>query len=183
MSILEQTKAKMVTAIDHFKQELKNIRTGRASPSIVENVHVEVYGAQMKVKELANITTPEARQILITPFDPQTTGAIAKGIEKANLNLQPVVDGHAVRISIPPMDESMRKEMVKVGKKKAEETKVVIREIRRKQNELVRKQKADGDIPEDMMKKWEKTIQDYTDSHCKETDDLMNAKEKEIMTV
>jgi ribosome recycling factor len=183
VSILEQTKAKMVTAIDHFKQELKNIRTGRASPSIVENVHVEVYGAQMKVKELANITTPEARQILITPFDPQTTGAIAKGIEKANLNLQPVVDGHAVRISIPPMDESMRKEMVKVGKKKAEETKVVIREIRRKQNELVRKQKADGDIPEDMMKKWEKTIQDYTDSHCKETDDLMNAKEKEIMTV
>lgn len=183
MSLLEQTKAKMVVAIDHFKQELKNIRTGRANPAMVENVQVELYGTQMRIKELANITAPEARQLLITPFDPQTTNAIAKGIEKANLNIQPIVDGHIVRISIPPMDESMRKEMVKQGKKKAEDTKVVIREVRRKQNELVRKQKTDGDIPEDVMKKWEKTIQEYTDSYCKETDDLMVAKEKEIMTV
>jgi ribosome recycling factor len=183
MSVLEQTKSKMAAAVEHLKQELKSLRTGRASPSIVEHVLVEIYGSQMKIKELATITTPEARQLLIAPFDPQTTGAISKGIEKANLNLQPIVDGHAVRINIPPMDEAVRKDMVKLGRKKVEEAKIGIREIRRKQNELIRKQKADGDIPEDVMKKWEKSVQEYTDSFCKEADDFMNAKEKEIMTV
>jgi ribosome recycling factor len=183
MNAAEQAKSKMLAAIEHFKQDLKNLRTGRANPSILDNVTVEVYGTHMRLKELANVTTPEPRQLLITPFDPQTTGAISKGIEKANLNLQPVVDGHIVRINIPPMDESTRKEMVKLGRKKTEETKIAIREIRRKQNELVRKQKADGELTEDLMKKFEKNIQDFTDQYCKETDDLMNAKEKEIMTV
>ncbi|MBM3198215.1 MAG: ribosome recycling factor [Chlamydiae bacterium] len=183
MGAAEQTKIKMVTAIDHLKQELKNLRTGRANPGILDQVQVEVYGAPMRLKEVANITAPEARMLLVTPFDPQTAGAICKSIEKANLNLQPILDGHIVRVPIPPMDEATRKEMVKIGKKKVEETKVVIREIRRKQNEFVRKQKADGEIAEDVMKKLEKQIQDYTDQFCKETDALITAKEKEIMTV
>ncbi len=183
MSIVEDTKKKMAVSIDHLKQELKNLRTGRANPGVLDNVQVEVYGSQMRLKELANVTAPEPRQLLVTPFDPQTAGSISKGIEKANLNLQPILDGHIIRIHIPPMDASMRKEMVKQGKKKAEDAKVVIREIRRKQNELVRKQKADGDIAEDQMKKLEKSIQELTDQCCKEADDLINAKEKEIMTV
>ncbi len=183
MSVVEETKKKMAVAIDHLKQELKNLRTGRANPGVLDNVQVEVYGSQMRLKELANVTAPEPRQLLVTPFDPQTAGSISKGIEKANLNLQPILDGHIIRIHIPPMDASMRKEMVKQGKKKAEDAKVVIREIRRKQNELVRKQKADGDIAEDQMKKLEKSIQELTDQSCKEADDLINAKEKEIMTV
>ncbi len=183
MEPVNQAKAKMQAAIEHFKQELKNLRTGRANPSILDHVQVEVYGTQMRLKELANVTAPEARMLLITPFDPQTAGAISKGIEKANLNLRPILDGSVVRISIPPMDESTRKDMVKIGKKKVEETKVGIREIRRKQNELVKQQKTDGLITEDQMKKAEKTIQDLTDQFCKETDDLMQAKEKEIMTV
>lgn len=183
MSIVEETKKKMAVAIDHLKQELKNLRTGRANPGVLDNVQVEVYGSQMRLKELANVTAPEPRQLLVTPFDPQTAGSISKGIEKANLNLQPILDGHIIRIHIPPMDASIRKEMVKQGKKKAEDAKVVIREVRRKQNELVRKQKADGDIAEDQMKKLEKSIQELTDQGCKEADDLINAKEKEIMTV
>ncbi|MBS0627599.1 MAG: ribosome recycling factor [Verrucomicrobia bacterium] len=183
MSITEQTKTRMLAAIEHFKQALKSLRAGRASPSMLDHVHIEVYGAQMRIKELANVTTPEARMLLITPFDPQTAGAISKGIEKANLNLRPILDGNVVRIPIPPMDESVRKEMVKQAKKKAEDAKIAIREIRRKQNELVRKQKADGEIAEDLVKKFEKTIQEYTDQYCKETDDLMHAKEKEIMTI
>ncbi len=183
MSVTEQTKTKMLAALEHFKQELKNLRTGRANPSVLDHVHAEVYGSQMRIKELANVTAPEARMLLVTPFDPQTAGAICKGIEKANLNLRPILDGHVVRIPIPPMDETVRKEMVKQGKKKAEEAKVAVREIRRKQNEVVRKQKADGEITEDLVKKFEKTIQEYTDQYCKEADDLMNAKEKEIMTV
>ncbi len=182
-SITEQTKSKMQTALDHFKNELKNLRSNRANPGMLDGVIVEAYGAQMRIKELANITAPESRQLLISPFDPQTAAAIAKGIEKANLNLQPVVEGQVIRIHVPPMDESMRKQIVKQGKQKAEDAKIVIRDIRRKNNELVRKQKADGVVTEDVMKKEEKGIQDLTDKFCKEIDDLFTAKEKEIMTV
>lgn len=183
MSIADQTKSKMVASVDHFKQELKNLRSNRANPGILDGVSVEMYGTQVRLKEVATVSAPESRQLLITPFDPKSCGAIGKAIEKANLNIQPIVEGNVVRINIPPMDESTRKEIVKQGKKKAEDAKIVIREIRRKNNELVRKQKADGDITEDIMKKTEKTIQEYTDKYCKEIDDLFSAKEKEIMTV
>ena len=183
MSVTDQTKSKMQAALDHFKSELKNLRTNRANPSMFEGISVDVYGTHMRIKELASITTPESRQILITPFDPQTASAISKGIEKANLNLQPILEGHIVRINVPPMDEAVRKEIVKQGKKKAEDAKIVIREIRRKNNELIRKMKADGDMTEDVMKKDEKIIQELTDKFCKEIDDLFAVKEKEIMTV
>ncbi len=183
MSIADQAKENMVAAIDHLKQELKNLRTGRANPGVLDNVKVEVYGSQMRLKELANVTAPEPRQLLITPFDPQTVGPISKGIERANLNLQPIQDGNIVRIQVPPMDENTRKEIVKQGKKKTEETKVSIREIRRKHNELARKAKSDGDIAEDQLKKCEKQIQTYTDQYCKESDEIMSVKEKEITTV
>jgi ribosome recycling factor len=179
----QEAKTKMQAAVDHFKSELKNLRSNRANPGILDGVMVEVYGANMRIKELANVTVPESRQLLISPFDPKSAGAIAKGIEKANLNLQPIVEGHVIRINIPPMDESMRKQIVKQGKQKAEDTKIIIREVRRKNNEAVRKQKADGMITEDAMKKEEKTIQELTDKFCKEVDDLFTAKEKEIMTV
>ena len=183
MSIADETKVKMVAAIDHLKQELKNLRTGRANPAVLDNVQVEVYGSQMRLKELASITAPEPRQLLVTPFDPQTAGSIGKGIERANLNLQPIQDGHIIRIQVPPMDENTRKDIVKQGKKKTEETKVAVREIRRKQNELARKAKADGDIAEDLLKKFEKQIQAHTDQYCKEADEIMSVKEKEITTV
>lgn len=183
MSVPDQTKAKMQASVDHFKQDLKGLRSNRANPAILENVTAEVYGSQMRIKELASISVPEARQLMISPFDPQTSAAIAKGIERANLNLQPIVEGNVIRIMIPPMDENMRKEIVKQAKKKAEDSKISIRETRRKGNEQVRKLKADGEIAEDVMKKDEKSIQEYTDKFCKEIDDLFAAKEKEILTV
>lgn len=183
MSLTEQAKTKMQATAEHFKTELRNLRSNRANPGVLDGVLVEMYGAQMRLKELATVSVPEPRQLLVVPFDPKTAGAIAKGIERANLNLQPIVEGHAVRINVPPMDEAMRKQIAKQAKQKAEETKVTIREIRRKNNDLVRKQKADGIITEDVMKKDEKTIQELTDKFCKEIDDLYTAKEKEIMTV
>lgn len=183
MSVTDEIKTKMRASVDHFKQELKGLRSNRANPAIVENVMVEAYGSQMRLKEVANISAPEPRQLLISPFDPQTAAAIAKSIEKANLNIQPVLEGHIIRITIPPMDENMRKEIAKQGKKKAEDAKIVIRDTRRKGNEQVRKLKADGEFTEDMVKKAEKTIQDYTDQFCKEIDDLFTQKEREIMTV
>jgi ribosome recycling factor len=183
MSLTDQTKSKMQAALEHLKQELKNLRSNRANPSMLDGVTVEVYGTQMKLKELANVTAPEPRQLLVTPFDPQTAGHIAKGIERANLNIQPILEGTIIRINIPPMDESMRKEIAKQARKKGEDAKIVIREIRRKANEQVRKQKADGEVTEDIMKKTEKTVQELTDQFCKMADDVAAAKEKEIMTV
>jgi len=183
MSVTQEAKTKMQASVDHFKGELKNLRSNRANPGVLDGVQVEIYGSMMRIKELASVSVPESRQLLISPFDPKTSAAIAKSIEKANLNLQPVVEGHIIRINVPPMDEAMRKQIVKQGKQKAEDTKIIIREIRRKNNETIRKQKSDGILTEDAMKKDEKTVQELTDKFCKEVDDLFAAKEKEIMTV
>ncbi len=183
MNVEKQVKDGMQQTFDHFKQELKSLRSSRANPSMLDCVMVEAYGAKLRLKEVANITTPEARQLLITPFDPATAHAIVKGIEVANLNLRAIIDGNVVRVNIPPMDEATRKDIVKVCKKKGEEAKIAIREVRRKNNDAVKKQKADGLIPEDMMKKLEKTIQDLTDKFCKDIDTLCVDKEKEILSI
>ncbi len=183
MSITNQTEQKMKQAVEHLQQELRGLRTNRASASMLDQVTADVYGAMTSIKSLANIAIPESRQILVTPFDPSTVHAIAKGIEKANLNLQPIVDGHAIRINIPPMNEETRKEIVKQAKEKSERTKVVIRDVRKKGNEQARKAKADSELTEDQLKKTEKTIQEQTDRFCKEVDDILALKEKEIMTV
>lgn len=183
MDILEQAKEKMAAAIEHLKNELKSIRTGRANAGMLDGVMVEVYGSPMRIKDVASITVPEPRQLLITPFDTNNKNAISKAIEKANLGVMPMVDGNVVRIKIPPMDENVRKEMIKLCHKKKEEAKVGIRNIRRDSNEHARKQKADGNIAEDVLKKLEKNIQDFTDKFCKECDDLSEKKEKEVSTI
>lgn len=178
-----QVKAAMQVAFDHLKTELKTLRTGRANAAILDKVHVEIYGSYMSLKALANINVPEARQIVVTPFDHANTNAIAKAIEAANLGVNPIVDGKAIRINVPPMDEAIRKQMAKQCKEHGEKTKVSLRDVRRKFNDLVRKQKSDGLIPEDQMKKLEKYIQDMTDKFCKEVDVTCAEKEKEIMTI
>jgi len=183
MSVENQVKIEMTQTIDFFKQDLKNIRTARANPAMVENLQIEVYATNMRLRDLANITVPESRQLLITPYDANNVNAIAKSIEAANLNLHPTVDGNLVRINIPPMDQQIRKEMSKKCKEKAENSKIKIREIRRKFNDMVRKQKQSGEIPEDIMKKEEKIIQDMTDRFCKDVDCLAQEKEKEVLEI
>ncbi len=180
---MKETKVKMQSALEHFEKELKNLRSSRANPGMVEDVVVEVYGSAMPLKKVANISVAESRQLLITPFDPSTVSFISKGIEKANLNLQAIVDGHQVRVPVPPMTEEVRKEIAKTAKKKAEEAKVGIREIRRKGNETAKKQKADGLITEDQQKRIEKQIQEATDKTCKEIDERLSQKEKEILSI
>lgn len=182
-SIENQVKAAMQTALDHLKSELKTLRTGRANSSILDKIHVEIYGSYMSLKAVANITVPEARQIVVTPFDHTTVNAIAKAIEAANLGVNPMVDGKVIRINIPPMDESIRKQMAKQCKEHGEKTKVSLREVRRRFNDQIRKEKADGVLPEDQMKKAEKQIQELTDKFCKDVDVVCAEKEKEIMTV
>src|SRR5262245_32134269 len=119
----------MTAAIEHFKNDLKNIRTGRANPGMVEHVMVEVYGSSMRLKDIASITVPEPRQLVITPFDPQNTSMVGKAIEKANIGVMPIVDGNMVRIKIPPMTEELRKKMAKICHEEREKTKVSIRNI------------------------------------------------------
>lgn len=183
MAVEKEVKMAMEQSLEHLRKDFKGLRSARANPALVEGILVEVYGTNMKIKELASITTPEARQILIVPFDAANSSAIGKAIENANLNVQPKVERNQIRINIPPMDEATRKEIAKQAKKKAEETKVVVREIRRKFNDLVKKQKSDGLITEDDLKREEKKIQELTDKYCKDVDTIFTEKEKEIMAI
>jgi ribosome recycling factor len=183
MSLPDQAKKEMVHAIDHLKEELSNIRTGRASPGLLNSIQVEVYGTAMPLRDVASITAPEAQQLVVSPFDPQNCNAIAKAIDRANLGVRGAVDGHVVRVNIPPMDEAGRKEKAKQVGKKCEEAKVSIRNSRRKFNDTAREQKSSGDIPEDLLHKFEKEIQKLTDDHCSRADDISKEKEKEILSI
>ncbi len=182
-NIEDQVKKAMQAAIDHLKSELKTLRTGRANASILDKIHVEIYGSHMPLKGCANINVPEARQIVVTPFDHSNINAIAKAIEAANLGVNPMVDGKVIRINVPPMDEAIRKQIAKQCKEHGEKTKVSLRDVRRKFNDLVRKQKTDGLLPEDQMKRLEKHIQELTEKFCKDVDVTCAEKEKEIMTI
>lgn len=181
MNIIDETKAKMNSAIEHLRMELKSIRTGRANSGMVDGILVEVYGSNMRIKEIASVTSPDSKQLLISPFDPKTAPFIAKAIEKANIGMMPILDGHSVRLKIPMMDEAMRKEMVKLCHKKREESKVRIRTERQKGNEQLKKLKTASEIPEDQFKKQEKIIQELTDKACKEADDIAKQKEDEVV--
>lgn len=183
MKVTEQAKAKMLLAQEHLKNDLKGIRTGRANPAMLDSIFVDVYGQQTRIKDIASVTTPEPRLLLITPFDRQNNSAIGKAIEKANLGFNAIVDANCVRIKISPMDDSMRKDMIKLAYKRCEESKVSIRNVRREFNELAKKQKNTGDLTEDVLKKIEKEIQDMTDKFCKESDEITVKKEKEISTI
>ncbi len=183
MDILQDTKQRMQQALDHFKEELRGLRAGRANPGLLEPVTVEVYGAQMKLKEIATITSPEPRQLVINPFDAQNVQHIAKSIDKANLGVRAVVEGKTVRVMFPELTQDRRKDLIGQAHKKREECKVTIRNMRRDSNELVKKAKSGGIITEDDVKRLEKQIQELTDKSCKDADDLTVAKEKEISTV
>lgn len=178
-----QMKVAMQATLDHLKGDLKSLRTGRANAGILDKVQVELYGAMTPLKATGTVTVPEPRMIVVTPFDPSSLQAIAKGIEAANLGVNPIVDGRVVRIPIPSPDENLRKQIAKQCRDLGEKAKISLRESRRKYNDMVRKEKADGTVSEDQLKKLEKAIQDQTDRFCKEVDQICAEKEKEIMTV
>lgn len=182
MNILSETKQKMDQTIEHLKSEYRNLRTNRVNPHMIDDIKVDVYGSLMPIKSLATVSVQE-RQLIVTPFDPSTAGAIGKSIQMSELNLNPIVEGGAIRVPVPPLNEDLRKEIAKTAKQKAENAKVAVREIRRKSNEIVRKKKGDGEIAEDEMKRLEKQIQELTDTHCKKLDELFVEREREILTI
>lgn len=183
MSISDEAKKNMTSALEQLQNDLKGLRTGRANPAVLDRITAEVYGTQMRLKEIATVSVPEGRLLLVTPFDPSNANVIANAIEKANLNLQPAVDGNVIRIPIPPMSEELRKDMVKECKNIGEAIKVRIRNVRKDSNDQIKKQKTDGDISEDQVKSLEKHVQKHTDDFCKKVDDLVIAKEKDILTI
>lgn len=180
---IQETKTRMQAAIKHLETELHAIRAGKANPGVVESVHVEVYGATMRIKDVAAITSPEMRQLVVTPFDAHNVQPCAKAIEKANLGVTTAVEGKIIRIIFPELDAKRRTELIGQAHKKREETKIAIRNVRRDINEILKKQKADGILPEDEFKRQEKHVQELTDKFCKEADDFTATKEKEIAKV
>lgn len=177
--VLKETKDKMKKALEALKHELLKVRTGRASASLVDSVSVEYYGAKTPLNQLASVTVPESRLVVIQPWDSTAINDIEKAILKANIGITPSNDGKVIRLSIPPLTEERRKEIVKQVSKICEDYKVGIRNIRRDSNEDLKSFKKDGEISEDQMFKDE--VQKLTDSHIKEIEELNKAKEKEIL--
>jgi len=181
--LLREMNAHMDKAIQVFHDELATIRTGKASPALVENIQIDYYGTPTRLREIAKIATPEPRLIVIQPWDPSVVPSIVKAINQSALGITPVNDGKLVRLPIPELDEERRKDLVKAVRKIGEDTRVAIRNVRRDQNEELKKLQKAGTIPEDDLHREEKRVQEATDGHIRKIDELLAHKEKEIMEV
>lgn len=181
--IIKDADYKMKKALEITKEELSQIRTGRASSALVENIKIEYYGVLTPLKEIANITIPESDLIVIQPWDKNYVSEVEKAIWKADIGLTPNSDGTVIRLSIPPLSEERRREIVKVVKKEIESGKVAIRNVRREINDQVKKMEKNGEFSEDQSKDILKKVQDLTDSYIKELDEISKLKETEIMKV
>ena len=180
-SIYQETREGMNKSIDSLKNEFKKVRTGRASLSILDGIRVEYYGTMTPLNQMASLSIPESRLITIQPWDVSVIKDIEKAILKSDLGLTPSNDGKLIRISIPPLTEERRKELVKVIYKKSEEYRVAVRNIRRDSNELLKGLKKDGEISEDDAFRAQDQVQKITDKHIKLIDDVCKEKEKEIL--
>lgn len=181
--ILFETEADMEKSVEHMVHEFASVRTGKASPALVENIEVEAYGTLMKLKQLALISTPEPRLIVIQPFDAATTKDIERGIKESRLGINPAVDGKIIRLPIPELSEERRRDLAKSIKQMAEEARVRVRSNRRDGMEAVKKLKAAGEITEDTQRDLEKEIQDLTNKSVASIDKHVETKEAEIMRV
>jgi ribosome recycling factor len=173
----------MGKAIKSLKTQFTKVRTGRASASVLDGVVVDYYGSPTPIKQVGQISTPEARLLQIQPFDKTIISEIEKAIINANLGLTPGNDGNFIRIQFPALTEEKRKDIVKSVKKMGEDAKIAIRNARRDQNEVVKKAEKAKEISEDDSKKFQDEIQKVTDNYTKEVDELVASKEKELMTV
>jgi ribosome recycling factor len=179
--ILSEMRQKMEKTAESLNQEFKKMRTGRASTSILEGLKVECYGTQMRLNQIASISIPESRLLTIQPWDQSIIGNIEKSILKSELGLTPMNDGKLIRISIPPLTEERRKELAKMAKKMAEESKVSIRNHRREANEMLKELKKDGEISEDEMYNYHDKVQKITDKSIEKIDEIRKEKEQEIL--
>ncbi|MEC1721890.1 ribosome recycling factor [Schinkia azotoformans] len=182
-TVIKNTKEKMNKAIQAFKRELATVRAGRANPSLLDRVSVNYYGAPTPLNQLSSITVPEARLLVIQPYDKSVLNDIEKAILKADLGLNPSNDGTIIRIAIPALTEERRKSLAKDIKAMAEDAKIAIRNVRRDANDDLKKLEKDGQITEDELRSFSDDVQKETDNHVKEIDNITKEKEKEIMEV
>ncbi|WP_022852186.1 ribosome recycling factor [Limisalsivibrio acetivorans] len=182
-SIIKDAKEKMEKTVDHLREEYKAVRTGRASISMFDNIKVDYYGAPTPLAGVATLSAPEPRLIVIQPWDPTMIPVIEKAINQSNLGLNPQNDGKLIRLPIPQLTEERRKEIVKVVKKLAEEAKVAVRNIRRDANDQLKKLEKDKEISEDDFKAYQADVQELTDENIKRLDEVLDAKEKDVMEI
>jgi ribosome recycling factor len=173
----------MGKTVEHTRREFGSIRTGRASTSLLDGIDIDYYGSSVPLNQMANISVPEARLLLITPYDKSALGAIEKAILKSDLGLNPNNDGKVIRIPIPELTEERRKDLVKVVKRLAEDSRVALRNARREANERIKKGEKNGDISEDESHRIMDDIQKITDEYVAQIDELLKVKEKEIMEI
>ncbi|SDB90155.1 ribosome recycling factor [Shouchella lonarensis] len=183
MNMMNEAKVRMDKALESLGRELAKLRAGRANPALLDRVTVEYYGTQTPLNQLASVSVPEARLLLVQPYDKSAVGEIEKAILKSDLGLTPSSDGQVIRIVIPALTEERRKELVKIVGKTAEESKVAIRNIRRDTNDALKKQQKDGELTEDALRGATDDVQKLTDSYIEKVDTKAKEKEQEIMEV
>lgn len=181
--VLAQAKDKMEKSISAYSRELASIRAGRASAALLDRITVDYYGAPTPVNQLGGVSVPEARLLVITPYDKSILGVIEKAIMKSDIGITPTNDGNVIRLMIPQLTEERRKELVKVVKKEAEEAKIAVRNVRRDANDDLKKLEKNGEITEDELRGFNDDIQKLTDQSIVKIDDLAKEKEKEILAV
>jgi len=179
---LDETNEGMYLALQHLEKELQKLRAGKASAQMLDGVRIDYYGVMTPIDQTANISTPDARQIIVQPWDKSVLGLIDKAIQAANLGFNPKNEGEILRITVPPLTEERRRDLVKKAKTEAENGKISIRNIRRIANETAKKLKKEG-VPEDEIDKLEADIQKLTDEYISKVDKILEVKEKDIMTV
>lgn len=182
-AFFKDVESHMHKCVESTRNEFATIRTGRAAPALLDRLAVEAYGQSVPLKQVAGVSTPDSRTLLITAWDKSVVPSIRKAVEKSDLGLTPNVDGSAIRLSIPPLNEERRKELAKLVKKKAEDGRVAVRNVRHKAHDDLKTQLKSHDITEDDNKRMQETLQRLTDKYVKEIDGLVTAKEKEIMEV
>lgn len=181
--LIKETAGKMGRSIEAFRKDLGRVRTGRASFSLLEGVKVDYYGTPTSLQQVGTLSVPESRLITVTPWDTKMIGPIEKAIQASGLGLNPASDGKVVRIPIPPLTEERRKELVKLVRKMAEDARVAVRNIRREGIEKLKDKEKRKEISEDEAKRGQDRIQKETDESIRRIDDILKAKEKEIMEV
>ncbi|MCR6544699.1 ribosome recycling factor [Dehalobacterium formicoaceticum] len=180
---IQEAEERMSKTVEVLKKDFASLRAGRATPALLDKVQVDYYGTMTPVNQMANVSVPEARLLLIQPWDKSTIPAIEKAILKSDLGLTPSSDGNVIRIGIPQLTEERRKDLVKSVKKKAEEARVAVRNVRRDTNDMIKDLEKEHEISEDESKRGLEEIQKTTDKFIKKVDEVMNTKEQEIMEV
>ncbi|MFA5637337.1 MAG: ribosome recycling factor [Anaerovoracaceae bacterium] len=181
--VIDIVNEKSEKALSFLRDEMNTVRAGKANPALLDRIIIDYYGTPSPLKNIANISAPDPRTLQITPFDPSTVSLIEKAIQIADLGINPSNDGKNIRLAIPQVTEERRKELTKVVKKMGEEAKIILRNFRREANDTIKKQEKEKEITEDDLKTELDEIQKITDKFIKEVDDIIEAKEKEIMEV